>query len=509
MKKLLLLLNLFFYSIIICAQAPSIQWQKSLGGFGSESASCIENTSDGGFIVVGRADSNSVDVTGNHGKRDCWIVKLNNIGTIQWSKSIGGSNQDVGTSIKQTTDGGYIIAGYTNSNDGDVSGNHGNYDYWIIKLNSIGNIAWQKSLGGSSDEFAYSTNQTVDGGYIIAGYTSSNDFDVSGNHGQKDFWIVKLDSSGSIVWQKSLGGTNNDIAYSVVQTPDMGYVITGSSESSDGDLTVNYGAKDCWVVKIDNLGIIQWQESIGYTLVDEGRDIKNTSDGCHIIAIRSTAISTVNPHSYNFWIVKINNTGVIQWQKIAGGTLLDECYSIEQTVDGGYILAGISESNDGDANGNHGKKDYWVLKLDGIGTIQWQKSLGGTDDDIAYSIKQSNDGGYIIAGNALSTNGNITNSYGNQDYWIVKLNTSTSVLDILTKNSVHIFPNPSTGQFTFSNIEKESVIEIYDITGRLIFNTTTQNISETIDLSKKGKGVYFYKIISDKKEIQQGKLIIQ
>ena len=175
----------------IAQTSPAIQWQKALGGSYEDYPYSVKQTADGGYIVAGGAASQNGDVSGNHGLADCWIVKLNNSGNIEWQKSLGGSGAEAASSIQQTSDGGYIIAGGSNSNDGDVSGYHGGiYDYWIVKLNSSGSIEWQKSLGGSGDEFAKSVEQTTDGGYIVAGQSNSDDGDVSGNHGDYDYWIV-------------------------------------------------------------------------------------------------------------------------------------------------------------------------------------------------------------------------------------------------------------------------------------------------------------------------------
>ncbi|MDR2458041.1 MAG: hypothetical protein LBD41_06140, partial [Clostridiales Family XIII bacterium] len=202
------------FTSVVKAQnsAPNIEWQKSLGGSQYDSAFFIQQTSDGGFIIAGTGTSNDCDVTGNHGDDEYWIVKLDSLGTIQWQKSLNGSFGNYANSIQLTSDGGYIIAVYSNSNDGDVTGNHGSYDYSIVKLNSLGTIQWQKSLGGSNHDSANSIQQTSDGGFIIAGQSESNDGDVTGNHGSQDYWIVKLDSLGTIQWQKSLGGSEYDWA---------------------------------------------------------------------------------------------------------------------------------------------------------------------------------------------------------------------------------------------------------------------------------------------------------
>ncbi|HRH60473.1 MAG TPA: hypothetical protein PL045_07875, partial [Chitinophagaceae bacterium] len=189
-------------------------------------------------------------------------VKVNP--AIEWQKSLGGTSYDFANSIQQTKDGGYITAGGSWSNDNDVSGHHGTSysDYWIVKLDSAGNIQWQKSLGGSDFEYAYWIQQTKDGGYIIAGESSSKDGDVTNNHGSRDYWIVKLDSAGNIQWQKSLGGTLYDQAFCILQSNDGGYVIAGTSLSNDGDVNNNHGGWDCWVVKLDSAGNMLWQKSL-------------------------------------------------------------------------------------------------------------------------------------------------------------------------------------------------------------------------------------------------------
>jgi len=192
------------------AQAPDIEWQRALGGTDYDWASSIQQTSDGGYIVAGYSSSTDGDVTGNHDSTDFWVVKLNSVGTIQWQKALGGTDYDWASSIQQTSDGGYIVAGWSESTDGDVTGNHGYIDCWVVKLNSNGNIQWQKALGGTERDFAYSIQQTADGGYIVAGFTTSTDGDVTGNHGDYDAWVVKL-KAGSTGISESFTGSSFSI----------------------------------------------------------------------------------------------------------------------------------------------------------------------------------------------------------------------------------------------------------------------------------------------------------
>ena len=285
---------------------------------------------------------------------------------LAWQKSFGGSDNDWARSVQQTVDGGFIVAGHTESNDGDVSGNRGGRDFWIVKLDGQGNLEWQQCLGGSNLDYAQSIELTNDGGFIVAGSTHSDDGNVSGNHGMSDFWIVKLDSEGVLEWQKCLGGSGHDWAHSVQQTADGGYVLAGSTESNDGDVTGNHGGQD-------------------------------------------------------FWIVKLKEDGELEWQRCLGGSSNDTASVVQQTIDGGYIVSGYTESNDGDVSGNRGNSDYWLVKLSSSGDLLWQKCLGGSDHDYSHSLQQTTDGGYILAGSSRSNDGDVTGNQGDYDFWVVKL----------------------------------------------------------------------------------------
>lgn len=410
---------------IIQSQAPSIEWQKCFGRKGRDIASSIQQTIDGGYIITGYSESDSSNVKGNHDDDNCWIVKLSSFGSIEWQKSFGGSGSDYAESLQQTTDSGYIIAGRSDSNSGDITGNHGLFDYWIIKLSSDGSAQWQKSLGGSLGDGASSIQQTNDGGYIVAGDATSNDGDVSGNHGYQDYWVVKLTKYGSVEWQKSLGGSGQDHARSIQKTSDGGYIVVGDSESNDGDVTGNHDMADSWIVKLTSDGSIEWQKSLGGSDYDYATSIQKTSDGGYIVACcagSSDGDVTGNHGSSDSWILKLASDGSTQWQKCFGGSFDDTANSIQQTNDGGYIVAGISYSNNGDITESHGDGgDYWILKLSSIGTIEWQKCLGGSGTDWATSIQQTSDGGYIVAGWSNSNDGDVTGNHGNYDYWVVKL----------------------------------------------------------------------------------------
>jgi hypothetical protein len=502
--------SLFSFSLINAQTAPSIQWQKTLGGSSYDSANSIQQTSDGGYIIAGESDSTNGDITGNHGTSDFWIVKLNASGIIQWQKSLGGSYGDVANSIQQTSDGGYIVAGESASINGDVTGNHGNADYWVVKLDSSGNIQWQKSLGGSNRDAANSVKQTLDGGFIVAGESSSTDGDVTGNHGNYDYWIVKLDPSGNIQWQKSIGGSLYDAANSIQQTFDGGYIVAGGSNSADGDVTHNQGNQDFWIVKLNSSGIIQWETSLSGNLADQAESIQQTEDG-YIVAGGSNSQNTENPSTFgisNYRVAKLDSNGIMQWQNHFGGSNNDYAYSTQQTQDGGYIVAGGAFSADGDVIGNHGNNDFWIIKLNPSGNMEWQKTLGGSSFEDAYSIKQTNDGGFILAGITQSTDGDVTGNQGNGDMWIVKLGAFLSTTENSIKNNISIYPNPAKDFVKIDNLPSETTISVTDASGRKILSKKYSEKNVSINTSDLINGNYIIQFEHDGTTILSKKIII-
>jgi hypothetical protein len=508
MKNLFILAVALIIGHTSMAQSAAIVWQKCLGGTAEDVAFSIVQTLDGGYIVAGVTESNDGDISGNHGHRDNWVVKLNSSGAIAWQKCLGGTGREWGRSIVQTLDGGYIVAGNTGSNDGDVSGNHGYEDVWVVKLDSSGATTWQKCLGGTGGEEAYSIVQTRDGGYIVAGLTGSNDGDVSGSHGFGDIWVVKLDSSGAIAWQKCLGGTASEQAFSIVQTLDGGYVVAGQVLSNDGDVSGNHGSGDIWVVKLDSSGAIAWQKCLGGTSDELALSIIETLDGGYIVAgnTRSNDGDVSGNHGFGFydaWVVKLNSSGAIAWQKCLGGTSDELASSIIQTLDGGYIVAGSASSNDGDVSGNLGYGDTWLVKLDSSGAIIWQKCLGGTGADGANSIFQTLDGGYIVAGLTGSNDGDVSGNHGFYDAWVLKVEESVGFIEESSGSQVSIFPNPSSGPVFVeipTNGGKQSYyLEIINSLGQLMLISDVNHRHFQIDASTfGGAGIYIIRLKDQK-----------
>jgi hypothetical protein len=495
------------------AQVPSIQWQKAFGGSNHEYSKQIEQTNDGGLIIAGTSESNDYNVVFNHGGKDYWVVKTNANGSYNWMKTYGGSGDDDLTSISKTADGGYILCGTSNSNDGNKSVSYGNTDMWIVKINSLGNIQWEKSYGGSLGDGANSIEQTADHGYIIAGISNSNDGQITNNHGVADYWVIKTDSTGNIAWQKTYGGTGTDRANSIKQTADGGYIIGGYSLSSNGDVALNHGIFDYWVIKTNSLGNITWQKTFGGSALDFCKTVSQTSDHGYVIAGQTNSTDgdiIFNNGNSDLYIIKLDSNSNVEWQKTFGGTNSETLYEIKQTSDNGYIMVGSTSSNDGDLPTTHTYNDIWVVKLGISGSIDWQKSIAGNVYSPSGSIIPTNDGGYAICGNTASYDDDVISINGSADYWIIKLAplSATSVQENqLTNIVLSIYPNP-TNDFIHINASTSITNESYSIIntlGQTVLNGKVENDNTTINVQTLQAGVYFLQIGS--KQTQSYKII--
>lgn len=440
---ILFVFEICFFSFTNAQTAPQIQWQNTIGGDSTEILYSIQQTTDSGYILGGYSKSiiSGDKIESSLGNFDYWIVKTDSNGNIQWQNTIGGNLYDVLFSIEQTTDGGYILGGYSKSDiSGDKSENCIGYDdYWIVKTDSIGNIQWQNTIGGDSIDYLHTIHQTLDGGYILGGRSFSN---ISGDKtensiGLEDYWIVKTDSVGNIQWQNTIGGSNSDQLQSIRQTSDSGYILGGTSKSNiSGDKTEDcIGFEDYWIVKTDSSGNIQWQNTIGGSNFDRLYSIQQTFDEGFMLGGHSqsniSGDKTENCQGiYDYWIVKTDSIGNIQWQNTIGGSGWDVLASIVQTSDNGYIIGGISSSGiSGDKTeiclGNY---DYWIVKTNSNGTIEWQNTIGGGNAEYNGAIQQTADNGYILSGVSESNiSGDKTeNSIGFEDYWIVKIAPDTA-----------------------------------------------------------------------------------
>lgn len=364
-------------------------------------------------------------------------------GEIEWQKTFGGSNDEIARDVIETNDGGYAVIGYTKSIDGDITDKQSEEnDFWVLKLDSNGNLEWQKTYGGSGDDKGRAIIQTNDGGYAITGPSKSSDGDGSNNEGQHDHWILKLDTQGAIQWEKSYGFGGHDHSQSIMQTDDGGYFIGGYLDvSASGGLgnetvaknTTKHGVGEFWGQKLDANGDLQWRRYFGGSNNDRIYKVLPAHDG-NIMLIGSSESNDFDIEnskgSYDYWVVKINNGGEKLWERSFGGSGIDDGYAATTTNDGNYLIAGSAISSDGDISSAKGNSDVWVIKIDDNGTMLWEKSYGGTEFDAAFAIAKSARGfdSYVIAGNSKSIDGDTTSNNGENDFWVLKIDSSGNLL---------------------------------------------------------------------------------
>jgi hypothetical protein len=388
MKTLLkpLSLALFVAATLLTQSAcnrTSPPFCKAIGGANYDDGKSLIQTSDGGYAIAGYTFSFGA------GKMDVYVVKLDANGNLQWTKTIGGKNADGGSSLIQTSDGGYAIAGAT------TSFGAGEWDVYVVKLDANGNLQWTRTIGGGDWDEGHSLIQTSDGGYAIAGFTKS--FGAGG----KDVYVVKLDANGNLQWTKTIGGENDDRGNSLIQTSDGGYAIAGETSSFGA------GENDVYVVKLDANGNLQWTKTIGGESWDWGHSLIQTSDGGYAIAGYTQSFGA---GSGDVYVVKLDANGNLQWTKTISGPESEAGFSLIQTSDGGYAIAGYTKS--------FGPEDWdvYVVKLDANGNLQWTKTIGAKNKNYSKSsLIQTSDGGYAIAGHTESFGA------GEKDVYVVKL----------------------------------------------------------------------------------------
>lgn len=401
-------------------------WQKVFGGSRDDHGMAIAPTANGSYLLAGYIESSGDgDVSINHGLSDFWIVKVNADRSIAWQKNLGGSGTDEATSIVALADGSCVVVGSTTSADGDVAGNHGGSDYFIIKLDAAGNVLWKRVLGGSGTDIASGIVSTPGGGYAIAGYSSSTDGNVSGNRGSNDFWIVWLDANGTLINQKSYGGTDSDRATSITATADGGYLVAGTATSKDGDVIGNHGATDFWILKLNSTGNIEWQKTLGGSGRETALSIVSAAEGSSYIAGYTTSTDgdvTGNHGSYDYWVVKLNANGSMVWQKALGGSLIDQAMAITPAKDGGCAIAGFTASTDGDITANHGKSESWIVRLNATGSLVWQKTLGGSNSELSFGLVAAGNS-FTVIGHSNSSNGDVSGLHGTTrpDFWLFNI----------------------------------------------------------------------------------------
>ncbi len=539
MKKLLFSLHFSVY-IFAChillvnsafPQNPLVkQWDYRFGGTGKEEISSFQQTTDGGYIIGGWSLSG---ISGDKTQPlldtcpacfyagDMWIVKTDAAGNKQWDKTFGGVDYDYLSSVQQTSDGGYILGGSSLSGiSGDKTQlSRGDLDYWIIKTDAFGSKQWDKRFGGTSTDFFSSLHQTSDGGYILGGYSFSG---IGGDKAQNiwgvgypDYWIVKIDSLGIKQWDKDFGGMDWDELHALKQTADGGYIFGGRSLSGiGGDKTQNvWGtAFDCdyWIVKTDSMGNKQWDKDFGTVNGDWLYDIQQTIDGGYILGgYTSSGISgdkTQNSWGFeDYWIIKIDALGNKQWDRDYGGTDGDYFRTLVVTADSGYLFTGTSSSNMGGdkTEDNLAPSQIWIIKTDLLGNKQWDKTLlingkvhrgaGIQSEDLCYVIVNDNNG--IIGGHKTQSNWN-----GSMDYWIIKFCDSTLTTSVTQLPDTHfpfsIYPNPANEYVIIVyHFKAGDEILLTDVLGKLLSTTkiTAPALNFKLSTLNLSTGIYFLK----------------
>jgi len=402
---------------------PPTQWNKTYGGAFQDRAYSVIQTNDGGYAIVGLTNSYGA------GGADFWLIKTDSTGNTQWSQTYGRPWDDAASSVVQTSDGGYALAGYT------VSFGAGDWDFWLVKTDSAGDMQWNKTYGGSGDDWAWSMVETNDGGYALAGYTTSY------GAGSSNFFLVKTDSAGNMQWNQTYGGMREDVAYSVVQTSDGGYALAGTTNSPP----VGLGYVNIWFVKTDSVGNMEWNRlyhGISYSSYEECYSLVQTSDGGYALAGYTKMYGAGGA---DFWLVKTDPAGNIQWNNTFGGTGDEVARSVIQTSDGGYALAGYTWPG-----WPSGADDFFLAKTDSAGNLEWNGTYGGVYWEEALSLIQTSDGGYALAGIV---------SYAPElyDFWLVKVGVAQSAVDEwpmfhhdLTHTGYSTSTAPNTSQLLWS-----------------------------------------------------------
>ena len=317
---------------------------------------------------------------------------------VEWSQIYGGPNDDQARSVVATSDGGFASAGFTESFGA------GDADFWLVKTDGSGNVEWNQTYGGEGSEWGSSLIQTSDGGFVITGRKPRYNGDIYG-----DCWLVRTDFSGNMVWDQTYGGEGSDVVKSIVETSDGGFALAGYTSSFNAEFN------DCWMIKTDDLGNLEWNQIYGGPNIDRANALIATSDGGFALACQTESFGA---GEYDFWLIKTDMSGNIEWNQTYGGPRNDVPYSLLETSGGGFVLAGHTRSI------GHGNEDFWLVKTDKSGNMEWDRFYGSSEHEIAYSLIKNSDSGYTLAGAKEFW---IWNDQGfwepqHHDFWVVRTN---------------------------------------------------------------------------------------
>jgi len=349
-----------------------LEWQKHFGGSENDKALDIIQTLGGDFIVLGSSESSDLDVSENAGSKDFWLVKLSNNGMLLWEKSFGFLGEDYGTTLLETKDGGFLITGVLDVSASNGQGNakstiinHAGGDYWVLKTNNLGALEWSRYFGGSFTEIPLGIVETDNHNYIIVGSSDSNDFNISNNNGSYDFWMTKIAPDGSLLLEKTFGGSEIDEASAIIATNDGNFIIVGDTRSADKDVSKNNGAADIWVLKVSKEGNLIWEKTIGGSSFEVAKAIYKTQDNGFLIAGSSRSLDNgfQNKGQNDALILKIDENGNLLWQKTVGGSEIDFLYDVIELNNKSIIAVGESSSSDQDISENKGFTDALIIQI--------------------------------------------------------------------------------------------------------------------------------------------------
>ena len=506
MKNIFFLICLFAVTGIF-AQAPTIEWQKTIGCTSYNPVNNFIIDNQGNYLFAGIA-YDSCDVTGHSfGWGDGWIIKTDTDGNRLWSVVLGADSADEFFKIIQTADNGYVAVGRTLSQVGPDT-KQGLTDCWIVKLDVNGNLLWQRTLGSPGYDDADDVAETATGDLIIAGATGSAGGDVASFHGGTlDAWIIKLNSTGTVLWEKTYGSTGTDYPMAIKKTVDNNYIITGKAGGANGDIPYLHSTSypsDVWVMKINDTGGVMWSKTYGGYMNQVGDRIIQTQDGGYLVGAESTSGNMDVAGNYgdnDMWAIKLDDTGKIQWQKNYGGSGADVFTSIIESKEGGYLFTGTSQSVDHDGTGNHGTSDLLLIKTDNTGNIRWSRMYGGTSGDATATSVQTSDSTYVTGGVTNSHNGDVAVHFGVTSAWVFRLNKflPVGINNIAASNEIKVFPTVTDNLVTVKLSGGNTIPEfkLYDMTGRLMTIPCGRNNDDyTLSLSNMPGGIYVLHVIS-------------
>jgi len=528
------------------SQVPEIIWQQCYGSPDTDYNQCILKT-DAGYLVGMSIYAYEPGVTNYHGGVDIWVLEIDTIGNILWERCYGGNGGDGPEKLIKTSDNNYYIIGGTNSTDGDVqSYNNGSSDYWIVKINSSGEIIWEKCFGTSVAEGPRDALLTPDGGLLVMGRIHASGGDVSVYDGDNYVWLFKVDSLGNLKWKKTLGNQYLDNGVTMIYNSEGNIMLIGAVAGYGGMVECypydDFG--DVWLVELDMLGNILWQRCYGGSYYDLGYKIVELDDGYIFTVSSSSNDGDVSghhgpagnpPNGWNdIWAVRIDDQGEILWQKSLGGNDSDTPYYVTQTEDYGFIIMGITYSNDGDVSGNHSwtstYTDIWTVKLDSLGNIEWQRCFGswGREQIGIHSVIKKSDYNYVIAAKTNYASDDVQCTiHAPMDYdtWLfeIDLEDTTGIFETpTTQDKVKVYPNPARDYVVFELSTQRAShqvagshpvinrVSIFDFYGRRINNPVIYYMDNKIVWDCRGvqNGIYFYSLEMEGKVVS-GKIIIQ